>query len=107
MKRHFVYTCVLALLLVTAGAVWAAQPAVSPAPAESGVGAPAGGETVTQAPVPDTDPILGELFLEPEEVVDCCTIECYEEWSVCTSGCSSIDCKNKCTAKRDECLAGC
>lgn len=107
MKRHFVYTCALALLLVTAGAVWAAQPAVSPTPAESEVGAAAGGETVTEAPVPDADPILGELLFEAEEMVDCCKIECYEEWSDCTAGCGSFECSQDCRVDRDQCIANC
>ena len=80
---------------------------MSPAPAESEVGAAAGGETVTEAPVPDTDPILGELLLEPEEMVDCCSFECYDKWTVCVNGCGSQACKADCTAERDQCIANC
>ncbi len=101
MKRHFVYTFALALLIVAAGTVWAAQPAVSPTPVE------AEGETVTEAPVPDTDPLLGELVLEPVEVDLVCIAECYDELDTCVDGCSTFECKVRCKDANAQCIADC
>lgn len=99
MKRHFVYTCLLALLIVAAGTVWAAQPASSPTPVEDEAG--------TVAPAPDADPILGERILEPVEVDLFCYAECFEELEICVDGCSTNECKLRCKDARDQCLADC
>lgn len=101
MKRTLTYTFVLALLIAAAGIAWAAQPALDTAP----VAAPSGG--VTETPTPDVDPILGDLVIEPEEVYNCCTIECYDIWGACVAGCGSQACKAACNAERDACIANC
>jgi hypothetical protein len=101
MKRTLTYTFVLALLIAAAGIAWAAQPAVDVAPVDSPDSA------VTETPTPDVDPILGDLVIEPNEVYDCCKIECYDNWGDCNAGCGSQACFANCKAVRDACIANC